>query len=216
MPHGLFRIGVLIVLLAACGRTAPDSLSNSQTAPAAPTAIPTQRQATPPPTSTPQAVSPSSTPPVASEATPNINYQAFKLLWTIDGTVLSAQEIEACLQATPCITEHDPASPQALAIARLYQLVSVDDPSPEVLGVRLMSRQEVALTGYGTDWLSQLQISRFNGSPYFWAINTCDKRLLIDARTGEAAGPAHEFIMCTPMEPPMPSTSRHDVHGNAS
>jgi len=161
-------------------------------------------------------VSPSSTPPVASEATPNINYQAFKLLWTIGDKVLSAQEIEACLRATPCITEHDPASPQALAIARLYQLVSVDDPAPNILGVQLMLGHQIAVTGYGTDWLSQLQISGFDSDGYYWAINTCDKRLLIDARTGEAAGPAHEFIMCTPMEPPMPSTSRHDVHGNAS
>jgi hypothetical protein len=131
--------------------------------------------------------------------------------------VLSAQEIEACLQATPCITEHDPASPQALAIARLYHLVSVDDPSPDVLGVRLMLGHQIALSGYGTDWLAQLQITGFDSYRYYWAINTCDRRLLIDAHTGEAAGPAHEDIMCTPMEPPMPlSTSRHDVHGNAS
>jgi hypothetical protein len=205
MLCGLFRIAALIFLLVACGRTTPDWLSSRQTAPSAATAVPTQRQAIPRP---PTAVSPSSTPPVASEATPNINYQAFKLLWTIDGTVLSGQEIEACLQATPCITEHDPGSPQALAIVRLYQLAPVDDPYPGVLHVQLMRGEEIVHSDYGAIRLSPLQ--------YYWLIETCDMNLLINARTGEAAGPAHEYIMCTPMEPAMPSIGRHDVPGNAS
>jgi hypothetical protein len=76
----------------------------------------------------------------------------------------------------------------------LYYLVSVDDPNPDVLDVRLMLGHQIVVTGYGTDWLSQLQISEFDSYRFYWAINTCDVRLLIDARTGEAARPAHEDI----------------------
>lgn len=198
MTRRLVLIGVLILLLAGCGRNAPESLYSTDNPSYAATAAHRQRQISARRASTAQAAATSPPTAVPSQATPFANDQAFDLLWTIHDKRLNAQEIETCLQEVPCFREHDPNSPQSLAIAQLYQLVSVDERYPGPVYVRL-SR------GYDIPELPGVVLSGFDGKRYYWAINPCatNTRLLIDARTGQAAGPAHTFIICTPMEPPV-------------
>jgi hypothetical protein len=199
MPRRLFLFAILSLLLAGCGRNALDSLSSTDNASYAATAAHRQQQLSARRASTAQAASPSAPTAVPSQVTPFVNDQAFDLLWTIHDKRLSAQEIEACLQEAPCFREHDPNSPQSLAIAQLYQLISVDERYPGPVYIRL-------LRGYDVPELPYLEISSFDAKRYYWAINPCatNTRLLIDARTGQAAEPAHTFVICTPMEPPFP------------
>lgn len=126
------------------------------------------------------------------------NEQAFFILSARRNKAMSVDELEKCFSIdTPCIGPEDISENDLEKVALAYEVVENDQCGPKIF-LKLQKGSQINVSGIGTGYLKNREALGFDDYRWYWTVNACvnNKRIIIDALTGQQVGPIHTYVIC--------------------
>ncbi len=138
-----------------------------------------------------QSVSPSPSPQKA---------EVFQTLTQIYSTYSSTENPQECHYSQNCFkSELNPDL--RMKIAMHYGIINSSDQTSTPINIGLIHGFSVDVTGIGTGYYKNKSILGLTDDKWYWEIGSCatNKRVFLDALSGEQTGPLHSYPYCTKM-----------------